>query len=379
MKVLFSIHHILNADLGAPGATCNLARELSGLGCQTEVFSMSNMGKGVENIRSHLIYPWFTYRRLSQSYRDYDVLDLSSGDGWILGRFEHAAGQLLVARSHGLEHIAHLARMRKAGDGELNLSWKYRFYHGGFRLWEVAESFRRADLSFFLNSEDYTYAIEHLRVSPERARITSNGIANELLGLPFSPEPNGRNEFRIVLIGSYSPRKIHSVPPILNKLLHQNANWSIGFLGTGVDEDLVRKDYARELQGRIQVIRHYPNKALPGLLRNYDVLLFPSLSEGFGLAVFEAMACGLAVVASRLPALQERLVENNHVIFINPGDTQGIEAAITQLASDYGLLRRRKQAAYCRAQDFSWHHVAEQTLKIYDDALNTKRRRAEQK
>jgi glycosyltransferase involved in cell wall biosynthesis len=81
----------------------------------------------------------------------------------------------------------------------------------------------------------------------------------------------------------------------------------------------------------------------------------------------------LAVVASRLPALQERLVENEHVTFIDPGDTEGIETAITQLASDPSLLRRRKQAAYCRAQDFSWRRVAEQTLKMYSDALGAKR------
>jgi|SRR5271166_298242 len=70
-----------------------------------------------------------------------------------------------------------------------------------------AESFRRADLSFFLNNEDRAYAVQHLGVSPERARITSNGIANELLGFPFSPKPNGNGGFKIALIGSYSPRK----------------------------------------------------------------------------------------------------------------------------------------------------------------------------
>ena len=300
MRVLFSIHHVLNKDLGAPGATCNLAQELSGLGHQTEILSMSNMGHGVENIRSHLVYPWFTYQRLSRAYRDYDVLDLSSGDGWVFERFGRSRGRLLVARSHGLEHIAHLARIQKAREGKMALSWKYKFYHGGFRLWEVAESFRRADLSFFLNNEDRAYAVQHLGVSSERARITSNGIANELLGLPFSPKPSGNGEFKIALIGSYSPRKIHNVPPVLNELLHKNTHWSVGFLGTGIDEDRVRKDYEPEVQGRIHVVKHYLNKALPELIRGYDVLLFPSLSEGFGLAVFEAMACGLAVVASRL-------------------------------------------------------------------------------
>jgi len=89
------------------------------------------------------------------------------------------------------------------------------------------------------------------------------------------------------------------------------------------------------------------------------------------------MACGLAVVASRLPALQERLVEDDHIIFVSPGDTQAMAAAINKLASDRGLLARRKQAAYQRAQEFSWRRVAEQTAAMYHDALNAKRLNAQ--
>ena len=90
----------------------------------------------------------------------------------------------------------------------------------------------------------------------------------------------------------------------------------------------------------------------PGLIRGYDVVLFPSLSEGFGLAVFEAMACGLAVVASRLPALQERLVEDDHIIFVSPGDIRAIATALNRLASDRGLLGRRKEAAFSARRSF---------------------------
>ena len=52
-------------------------------------------------------------------------------------------------------------------------------------------------------------------------------------------------------------------------------------------------------------------------------------------------------------------------------------AAINKLASDRGLLARRKQAAYQRAQEFSWRRVAEQTAAMYHDALNAKRLNAQ--
>lgn len=120
--MLFSIHHVLNKDLGGLGTTYNLAQELSGLGYQTDILSMSNRGHGVENIRSHLVYSWFTYQRLSRGFRDHDVLDLSSGDGWVFERFGRSRGPLLVARSHGLEHIGHLARLLKAREGKMALS-----------------------------------------------------------------------------------------------------------------------------------------------------------------------------------------------------------------------------------------------------------------
>ena len=67
--------------------------------------------------------------------------------------------------------------------------WKYPLYHGGFRLWEVATSFRRADLALLLNRYDLEYAIKELDVEPEQTRTIANGILNDFLNLSVEAIP----------------------------------------------------------------------------------------------------------------------------------------------------------------------------------------------
>jgi glycosyltransferase involved in cell wall biosynthesis len=104
-----------------------------------------------------------------------------------------------------------------------------------------------------------------------------------------------------------------------------------------------------------------------GLLRGADALLFPSLYEGFGLPVLEAMQAGVAVACSRFGALPE--VAGDAAFFFDAKDVASIAGAISQLASDAGLRASLVERGRARAANYSWERAARETMTVYQAAL----------
>ena len=106
-------------------------------------------------------------------------------------------------------------------------------------------------------------------------------------------------------------------------------------------------------------------------------MLFPSLREGFPLAALEGMACGLALVATDIPGIAERLTHGDNAILIPARDPEAIFAAVDRLVRDRPLLDRIRRSGHARAQDFSWGRIARDTIALYGDALERKRWKGE--
>ncbi|HEV8609491.1 MAG TPA: glycosyltransferase family 1 protein [Thermoanaerobaculia bacterium] len=106
---------------------------------------------------------------------------------------------------------------------------------------------------------------------------------------------------------------------------------------------------------------------LPGLLSGADVLLYPTLYEGFGLPVVEAMACGTPVLTSSTSALQE--IAGGYSYLVDPLDVDAIARGIVELATDPKVRADFVELGRKRALDFSWDKAAERTLEVYAEAL----------
>ncbi len=106
---------------------------------------------------------------------------------------------------------------------------------------------------------------------------------------------------------------------------------------------------------------------LPGLYSGADALLYPTLYEGFGLPVVEAMACGVPVLTSSTSALQE--IAGGYACLVDPMDVDAIARGIVQLATDPGVRADYSLLGRKRALDFSWDKAAERTLEVYAAAL----------
>jgi glycosyltransferase involved in cell wall biosynthesis len=99
------------------------------------------------------------------------------------------------------------------------------------------------------------------------------------------------------------------------------------------------------------------------LYRNATAFLLPSLYEGFGLPLLEAMSCGCAVVSSNGGSLPE--VARDGAQLFDPLDIQGMAEALCTLLRKPEHLKRWREAACSRSREFSWKKAAEETIRVY--------------
>jgi glycosyltransferase involved in cell wall biosynthesis len=106
---------------------------------------------------------------------------------------------------------------------------------------------------------------------------------------------------------------------------------------------------------------------LPGLYAGADAFLYPTLYEGFGLPVVEAMACGTPVLTSATSALQE--IAGGYAYLVDPMDVDAITGGIVVLTTDSKVREDFRELGRKRALDFNWDKAAEKTLEVYAAAL----------
>lgn len=103
-------------------------------------------------------------------------------------------------------------------------------------------------------------------------------------------------------------------------------------------QDLEREIGRLSLAGRVELLGH--REDVPELLAAADLFVFPSLYEGLGGALIEAMGMGLPIVATRIPAISEVVEEGENALLVDPESPNGLAAAITILLSDPEMRRR---------------------------------------
>jgi glycosyltransferase involved in cell wall biosynthesis len=132
---------------------------------------------------------------------------------------------------------------------------------------------------------------------------------------------------------------------------------------------------SRDLTGRIERLGiekavhftgYVPFEHLPAIYNLGDFFVFPSLYEGFGLPVVEAMACGVPVLTSNTSSLGE--IAGDAAETIDPLDTDAMTEAIIRLATDADLRRDRAERGLRRARSFSWEQSAREMLAVYHRA-----------
>ena len=211
----------------------------------------------------------------------------------------------------------------------------------------------------------------------DRTEVDRNKLAVVHLGPPKVPPehaPGFDTLFRrydigeryILFVGTLEPRKnLFNLVRAFHRLCREEPRLQLviaGKKGWGV-ERLFKLVQALDLQDRVIFTGYVEDAAKFDLLRRAQVFAYPSLYEGFGIPVLEALSLGIPTVTADRPALRE--VAGEAALFVDPQSPEAICSAMLRLLRDERLRGELSRRGLERARDFSWTLTAIKTEKVY--------------
>jgi glycosyltransferase involved in cell wall biosynthesis len=208
---------------------------------------------------------------------------------------------------------------------------------------------------------------EHAGVNPNKLTVIANGVDIDEYSPAFY---KGADRLRVTcvgrLIGNKGPHHLLEAVPALLGVMPES---EVVFVGDG--------PMLQTLQARAKALEVAHNVTFLGsrddvadILRDSDVFVRPSLTEGMPLAVLEAMACGLPVIATAVGGTGEVIHHLDNGLLVSPCDVPGLARALIDLATDEQLRQRLgSNARHSVEQDYSWERVIEANLDIYDEVV----------
>jgi glycosyltransferase involved in cell wall biosynthesis len=289
-------------------------------------------------------------RALRRVQKEFDVIHFPASIGPMGG------GHNVVVTVHDCIFLRHPKWFR----------WERALYY----RWAGRRSARRS--GHVIADSEYTAhdLAELMEVSPPHVSVVPLGVSEN-----FAPQPraatdafrerNGFPKHFFLYVGTLEPRK---------NLARLVRAWND--VADDIREDLVIAGRAGwkpdEFNRAIAGVRHEKRIHCPGYITSEDLPLaysaargfvWPSLYEGFGLPVLEAMACGTPTITSNTTSLPE--VVGDGALLVDPSDQRGIAEAMVQVSTDDGLCARLSEAGRRRAATFTWTRCAEETLAVY--------------
>lgn len=240
----------------------------------------------------------------------------------------------------------------------LYLHWQTRFACRHARQVITISESGRQDVHRFFGVPLEKIAVVYPGVD-EDYRPLSVDMFRQQKGLP--------NQF-ILHVGTLQPRK--NLLTLINALpyveLPDVPLVLVGGKGWLYDEIFARVE-ALNLQKRVRFVGYVPDEELPLWYNAAAVLVFPSLYEGFGMPVIEAMACGTPVVAANTSSIPEAAGEA--ALLFDPHDMETVAKQITAVLQNPILCATMREKGFQQAKQFSWQQTGQKTAEIYHHLL----------
>jgi Glycosyltransferase len=213
-------------------------------------------------------------------------------------------------------------------------------------------------------------AIRFWGLQADRVAVIYNG--------PFVVPKTPREDFgskKILIVSDISPRKNH-VRLIQAFERAQELSKSrlelvvAGQTRTAIPElEYMLRDVSKRRENvKITMMGYVPDSEILSLYAKADVFVFPSLYEGFGLPVLEAMACGCPVITSNVSSLPE--VVGDAAILVDPYDVEALAQAMLTVLEDDELKKEMSKKGITQAQKFSWDKAGAELLAVCTDVAN---------
>jgi glycosyltransferase involved in cell wall biosynthesis len=228
---------------------------------------------------------------------------------------------------------------------------------------QARDAAQRADLIVAVSEFTKAQVLDLLKVPESRVRVVHHGVH-----LPARLQPGIAREKVILNVGTIQERK--NIRRLVEAFETLQPDWMLalaGSFGYGSERimECIEKSPARD---RIVVLGYVSPMALEEWYARASIFAFPSLDEGFGIPVLEAMAAGIPVLTSLRSAMPE--VAGNGALLVNPEDTEELAAALQRLTEDSALRQELIRRGFEHCSAFTWERAAAETWKIYQELLS---------
>lgn len=225
---------------------------------------------------------------------------------------------------------------------------------------QARDAAARADIIIAVSEFTKGQVVSLLGAPASRVRVIHHGV--RLLAYPPA-----KREPIVLNVGAIQKRK--NIVRLVQAFETLDSGWRLalaGSFGYGAEEIRARiaASSARE---RISVLGYLPPEELAAWYARASIFAFPSLDEGFGMPVLEAMAAGAAVLTSNRSALPE--VAGDAAALVDPEDAGALAGRLRELAENEDLRRDMGSRGVARARLFTWEKAVRETWDVYRELL----------
>jgi glycosyltransferase involved in cell wall biosynthesis len=220
----------------------------------------------------------------------------------------------------------------------------------------------RSDLIIAVSAFTARQVEQLLRVEPARIRVIPHGARLAPTRSATTP-----HEPIVLSVGAIQRRK--NIVRLIEAFERLAPGWKLLLAGSfGFDSEAARERIERSPRKQdIQVLGYVSDLQLEELYQRSSILAFPSLDEGFGMPILDAMARGVPVLTSNVSAMPE--VAGDAALLVDPTDAGAIADGLRRLATDANLRNTLIRAGIARAKEFSWEKSVEATWSVYGELL----------
>lgn len=217
----------------------------------------------------------------------------------------------------------------------------------------------RADGLIAISENSRQDAVRELKLAPERIQVIYPGVADVYFGARAKPAARPY----ILYLGAIEPRK--NVDTLLDAWDSSNLKRDFELVIAGASGWSSEKTMAR-LASRPAGVRYagyVPEDELPGLTAGASAFAYPSLYEGFGLPVAQAMAAGVPVITSNTSCLPE--IAGDGALLVDPRSAEEVRSAMERVLATPSLAQQLRDAGTARAERYRWKNCARESLEFF--------------
>lgn len=232
----------------------------------------------------------------------------------------------------------------------------------------------KAKKIFTISEHSKNDIIKTYAVDPKNVVVTHLGIkgvseAGKTSNMEDLKKKFGINKKYILFVGTLQPRKnIERLVEAFSKLSEKDLELVIVGKKGWLYEPILASPAKYNVEDRVKFLDFVENEDLPAIYSNALCFVLPSLYEGFGLPVLEAMKFGCPVVTSNVSSLPE--AGGDAALYFDPESAEDIAKTIEKVITDEKLRQEMIKKGYNQISKFSWEKTAKETLKVLEDLAN---------